>query len=303
VSVDRARRDGVEIAYEMVGSGRGDPLLLVMGTGAQMLMWPDGLCAALAARGFAVARFDNRDAGLSTHCTAAGVPGPLRMLTRPAEAASYRLEDMADDAVAVLDALGWPAAHVAGMSMGGMIAQTLAIRHPARVRSLTSIASTPSWRIGRERAGTTLRLLLANPAALTGRLPATADDAAERLVRAYRVIGSPGHPLDEAWLREVGRRMFERGLDPAGARRQNAAILASGDRRPGLAGVRAPTLVLHGAADPMVRPDGGRATAAAVPGARLVVLPGMAHDLPRALWPAIADEIRAVADRAGASRP
>jgi pimeloyl-ACP methyl ester carboxylesterase len=297
VTISRAHHDGVRIAYETFGSPSGDPLLLVMGTGAQMLFWPDELCAALTERGFVVTRFDNRDAGLSTHLSAAGVPNQLEMLTRPAQAAAYRLEDMADDAVAVLDASGWRAAHVVGQSMGGMIAQTMAIRHPSRVLSLTSISSTPSPRIGRASLKTPIRLLVANPAVLTGRPPATPEQAAERLVRAFRVIGSPGYPLDEAWLRDVGRRMHERGIDPAGARRHNAAILASGDRTAALAGVRVPTLVVHGADDPMVRLEGGRATAAAIRGARLVVLSGMGHDLPRALWPAIIDEVRALADR------
>ncbi len=304
MTIRRARHDGVEIAYETFGGPPDDPLLLVMGVGAQMLYWHDDLCAALAARGFHVARFDNRDSGLSTHLTSAGVPRQLKMLTRPAEAAVYRLEDMAGDGGAVLDALGWESAHVVGRSLGGMIAQALAIRYPSRVRSLTSISSTPSWRIGRQSARTTLRLLVANPAVLRRRQPASAEEAAERLIRGHRVIGSPGYPLDEAWLADVGRRMHERGgLDPDGAQRQNAAILAGGDRRAALAAVGVPALVLHGEADVLVRPAGGRATAAAIPGARLVTFPGMGHDLPRELWPAIVEEIRGLADRAeGRSR-
>jgi pimeloyl-ACP methyl ester carboxylesterase len=206
---------------------------------------------------------------------------------------------MADDAVAVLDALGWQAAHVVGRSLGGMIAQTIAVRHPSRVLSLTSISSTPSPRIGRQTVGTTLRLLVGNPSVLRRRPASSPEEVAEQMVRGHRVIGSHGYPLDEAWLAEVGRRMFERGgLDPAGAQRENAVILAGGDRRPALAGVRVPTLVLHGEADPLIRPVGGEATAAAIPGAKLVTFPGMGHDLPRELWPAIIEEIRALADRA-----
>lgn len=287
-----ARHDDVTIAYERLGPAGGEPLLLVMGLGMQLLSWPDEFCAMLVERGFSVVRFDNRDAGQSTHWTHAGNPGLLQLLARPRAVAPYRIADMADDAAAVLDAVGWSSAHVVGASLGGMIGQALAIGHPGRVRTLTSVMSTPSPRVGRPR-----------PAALAalGIRPATSrDEAAERMVRVFRVIGSPGYPHNEEWLRDVGGRAYDRGHDPAGARRQLAAIRASGDRRPGLAGVRVPTLVLHGAADPLIRPAGGRATAAAVPGARLVVYPGMGHDLPYPLWPAMIGEI---GDLTGAGRP
>lgn len=299
MTVGRARHDSIEVAYETFGDRSGDPLLLVMGVGAQMVYWHDDFCSALAERRFRVARFDNRDAGLSTHLGSAGRPNQLAMLRRPSEAAVYRLEDMADDGVAVLDAVGWTSAHVVGRSLGGMIAQMMAVRHPSRVRSLTSISSTPSPRIGRASLATALRLLLANPAVLRNRSPSSPEEAGEQLVRGHRVIGSPGYPLDEMWLREIGRQMYDRGgIDADGRQRQNAAILAGGDRRPALAGLRVPTLVIHGEADRLIRPEGGRATAAAIPGAKLVTFPGMGHDLPRELWPAIIDEIRAVADRA-----
>jgi pimeloyl-ACP methyl ester carboxylesterase len=287
VTLDKAANGGVTLAYERVGPAGGEPLLLIMGLGMQMIFWPDDLCTALGARGFTVARFDNRDSGLSTNFRHASRPGLLAVLTRPAAVAAYRLDDMADDAVAVLDALGWPTAHLVGASMGGMIAQTVAIRHPTRVRTLTSIMSTPSPRIGRPH----LRAMLA----LNQPRPADRDAAAERLVRVFRIIGSPRYPHDEEWLRETGRRAYDRGSDPTAVARQLAAISASGDRRPGLATVRVPTLVLHGEADIMVRPSGGRATAAAVPGARLVTYPGMGHDLPRALWPEFIDQISALA--------
>jgi pimeloyl-ACP methyl ester carboxylesterase len=282
----QARHADVTIAYERFGPVNGDPLLLVMGLGMQMIFWPDELVTALTRCGFAVARFDNRDVGRSTHFSHAGVPSLISLLAGPGGAA-YRLEDMADDAVAVLDALGWPSAHIVGASLGGMIAQTVAIRHPERVRTLTSIMSTPSPRIGRPRLGA-LAVLGSRPA----RSP---EEAGARTVRVFRVIGSPAYPRDEAWLRDVARRAYERGQDPNGARRQLAAILASGDRRRGLARLRVPTLVLHGGADPLVRLSGGYATAQAVPGARLVIFPGMGHDLPRALWPDVVDEICAVA--------
>jgi pimeloyl-ACP methyl ester carboxylesterase len=299
MTLARARRDDIDIAYEMFGDPSADPLLLVMGVGAQMVYWHDDFCRTLVGRRFRVARFDNRDAGLSTHLASAAVPSQLAMLRRPAEAAVYRLEDMASDGVAVLDALGWASAHVVGRSLGGMIAQTMAIRYPSRVRSLTSISSTPSARIGRATLATALRLLIANPAVLRGRLPSSPEEAGEQLVRGHRVIGSPGYPLDESWLREVARQMHERGgIDADGRQRQNAAILAGGDRRPALAALRLPALVVHGNADRLIRLEGGWATADAIPGAKLVTFPRMGHDLPRELWPAIIDEIRAVADRA-----
>jgi pimeloyl-ACP methyl ester carboxylesterase len=282
-----AHHDGVDLCYERIGPSDGEPLLLIMGLGMQMIFWPDEFIAGLVERGHTVARFDNRDSGLSTHFHRAGAPSLLRLLTQPAGAAAYRLDDLAGDAVAVLDALGWDSAHVVGVSMGGMVAQTLAIRHPTRVRTLTSIMSTPSPRIGRPR--------LAAMAALASRPVADREAAGQRMVDTFRTIGSPGYPVDEAWLRDVGLRAYDRCHDPAGTRRQLAAINASGDRRPGLAGVRVPTLVLHGEADPLVRPAGGRATAAAVPGARLVTYPGMGHNLPRELWPALLDEIQQVA--------
>ncbi|MEV4139140.1 alpha/beta fold hydrolase [Dactylosporangium sp. NPDC049742] len=281
-----ARRDDVAIAYERLGPPGGEPLLLIMGLGMQLLSWPDELCAELTGRGYSVVRFDNRDAGESTHWSQAGSPSLFDLLARPRAVAPYRLTDMALDAVAVLDAVGWPSAHVAGASLGGMIAQTLAIGHPDRVRTLTSIMSTPTPQIGRARLGA-LRALGIPPAT-------TRDEAGERMLQVFTAIGSPAYPRDEAWLRDVGRRAYDRGHDPAGARRQLAAIRASGDRRPGLATVRVPTLVVHGDADPLIRVAGGRATAAAVPGARLVVHPGMGHDLPRPLWTPILDEIGAL---------
>jgi len=281
---------GVRVAYEALGSPDGEPLLLVMGLGMQMLAWPDDFCAGLAQRGFSPVRFDNRDTGLSTHLTGLGAPNPALVMLRPQAVAGYRLSDMADDAAAVVDAAGWRSAHVVGVSLGGMIAQTLAIRHPSRVRTLTSIMSTPAPRVGRPLVRAMLAL---RPGQVRDR-----EDAARRLVRVFRVIGSPAYPLDEDWLREIGRRSYDRAYDPDGALRQLAAIGASGDRRPGLAGVRVPTLVVHGDADPLVRPAGGRATAAAIPGARLVMYPGMGHNLPRELWPSITDEISALASLA-----
>jgi pimeloyl-ACP methyl ester carboxylesterase len=284
-------KGGIAIAYETFGPTDGVPLLLIAGTGVQMLIWPEKLCAALVDRGFQVARFDNRDAGLSTHLTGAPAPGWLKTMLRPSSA-PYRLADMAGDAISVMDALGWASAHVAGVSLGGMVAQTLAIRHPDRVRTLTSIMSTPSARIATMPTIATMRAL----ARIAG-LPVTSpEEAADEAVAMKRAIGSPAYPLDEQAVRDVGRRSYERcpGTAEDGLR-QRAAVIASGDRRPELAGLRTPALVIHGEQDPLIRSKGGRATAAAIPGARLVTYPGMGHDLPAALWPAILDEICALA--------
>jgi pimeloyl-ACP methyl ester carboxylesterase len=280
-----ARHGRIEIAYEVEGPQDGFPLLLIMGLGLSLLFWPEGLRRQLVERGFRVARFDNRDVGLSTHLPELGMPSPLVLLGR--RWTGYTLADMADDAVAVLDDLGWDSAHVAGVSLGGMIAQTLAIRYPDRVRSLTSISSTPSARIGRP-----------HPAALAAlaTLPVRDREAAARqMAQVFRIIGSPGYPRDEDWIRDAARRSFDRSHDLNGVRRQLAAIISADDRRPALRGLRMPLLVVHGAEDRLVRPSGGRATAEAVPGAKLVIFPGMGHDLPALLQPAVAEEIAALA--------
>jgi pimeloyl-ACP methyl ester carboxylesterase len=286
-----AHNGEVAIAYETFGAEHGEPLLLISGAGVQMLIWPEPFCAALADRGFRVVRFDNRDMGLSTHLTSAPAPGWLKVMLRPS-AAPYRPGDMAADAIAVMDDLGWPSAHVVGASMGGMIAQTLAIRHPSLVRSLTSIMSTPSSRIATRPTLAVMREL----ARLGGTPVRSAEQAGDEAVAFKRVVGSPGYPMDEDMVRDIGRRSFDRHPGShEDDRRQRAAVIASGDRRKALAGVRVPALVLHGEEDPVIRPNGGRATAAAIPGAKLVTYPGMGHDLPRALWPSIIDEISALA--------
>lgn len=289
MSVQTAPCNGIELAYETFGDPAGRPLVLVMGLATQMLAWHEEFCALLVERGFFVVRFDNRDIGLSTHLSDAQEPDLMAALSGDTSSAAYRLEDMADDTVGLLDALGIDRAHLVGASMGGMIAQTVALRHPDRVRSLTSIMSTPSPSIGpaREEA---LAVLLAPPVH-------SREEAVQRALTAYGVIGSPGYPLDEQWLAQVAGQSYDRAYDPVGVMRQLLAIQASGDRSEALRGVRVPTLVVHGADDPLVQLEGGRATAAAVPGAELVVLDGMGHNLPRELWPTIVEAIVRTADR------
>jgi pimeloyl-ACP methyl ester carboxylesterase len=286
-----ARNGQICLEYERFGPHGGIPLLLISGTGVQMLIWPEEFCDALVGRGFQVARFDNRDSGLSTHLEGLPVPSMFAVMLRPASA-PYRLADLAGDAVAVLDALGWPAAHIVGASLGGMVAQELALRHPARVLTLTSIMSTSSARIA------TIPTKAAMKAIKTlDRMPVhDAHEAGERAVALKRVLGAGGYPLDEDSIREIGRRSYLRCPDDDQAdRRQRAAVMASGDRRKRLTGVRVPALVIHGRRDPVIGVKGGRSTAQAIPGARLRIFPELAHDLPSAVWPAVIDEIAALA--------
>lgn len=273
----------VSLAYETFGSPDDPALVLVMGVATQMLGWPDGFCQQLADGGFHVVRFDNRDIGLSTHLDHLGTPDLMALLGGGPRTAPYLLGDMADDTAHLFDALGLDRVHLVGLSMGGMIAQEVAIRHPQRLISLTSIMSTPSANVGEPTPEA--------QAALLAPTPRSEEEAAELAVSTYRVVGSPGYPLNEEWLRALGAESFRRANDPAGVVRQLAAIIVSPDRRPALAEVTTPTLVIHGDSDPLIQPAGGEATAQAIRGARLVTYPGMGHDLPEALWPEIVAEI------------
>jgi pimeloyl-ACP methyl ester carboxylesterase len=283
-----AHANGIRLAYETFGEPGQPPVLLVMGLGAQMVGWHDDFCRALSA-GRYVVRFDNRDVGESEWLQ--GTVDLAACMAGDTSSAVYTLEDMADDAVALLAELGLESAHVVGASMGGMIAQTLAIRHPERVRSVTSIMSTTGER-GIAKPTDAAAAALLSPAARTR------EEAMERAVTVSAVIGSPAYPRDESELRERAARAWDRGVNPSGFARQLAAIQASGDRTRALAGVRAPVLVVHGEDDPLVPVTGGRATAAAIPGAELWVVPGMGHDLPRALWPELIARVNALADAA-----
>jgi pimeloyl-ACP methyl ester carboxylesterase len=284
--------NGITLEYDVHGAPDADPLLLVMGLGGQLIGWPLGFVEALVDRGFRVVRFDNRDIGLSTKVDA---PAPTRrqmmvglMAPRFAKSA-YTLADMADDAAGLLDHLGVDRAHVVGASMGGMIAQTIAIRHPGRVASLTSIMSNTSDR----RHGRISARLLRKLPRFMNRPP---EDAVRTSVEVARLTA--GTQFDETAALAAATAAYERHYDPAGVARQAMAIAASPDRTDALAGVTAPTLVIHGLVDPLVRPSGGIATAKAVPGARLLMYPDMGHDLPVQRWDEVVAEIAMNASRA-----
>jgi pimeloyl-ACP methyl ester carboxylesterase len=288
--------NGIEIAYQEVGDPDAETLLLVMGLGTQMLGWDELLCAQLAERGFRVVRFDNRDIGHSTMLDAAGVPSRLDLFRGRRESAAYLLSDMAADATGLMDHLGIEAAHVVGVSMGGMIGQTLAIEHPERVRSLVSMMSTTGSRWVGMPTLKAFGLMLAEA-------PRDRDGYVERILKTFKVIGSPAYPTDEERLREVAGAMYDRSHNPRGILRQMHAITASGDRTAALRKLKLPATVIHGSRDSLIRSSGGRATARAIPGARLRIVEGMGHDLPRDLWPIFIDEIADTAARAGRRAP
>ncbi len=276
----------VSLYYETQGDP-GDPaLLLVMGLGAQLTAWPDAMCRSLADHGLFVVRLDNRDVGLSSKSD--GTPPDVMAIVGASLGGGalpetpYKLSDMAADAVAVLDALGIGRAHIVGASMGGMIVQTMAINHPTRVRTLTSIMSTTGAPDVGQATPAAMGALLTAP-------PTTRDEAIEAGAKTWKIISGP--LFDESEARKRTAESFDRCFNPAGAAFQLAAILTSGDRTAALAEVSVPTLVIHGRADPLVTLSGGQATAKAIPGARLLVLDDMGHDLPTALLPEIVDAI------------
>jgi len=281
----------LEICYETFGSPDDPALLLVMGLGTQMIGWPDRFCAALAARGLHVIRYDNRDVGRSTHLRQHRPPTIKQLLLRDKSAAAYSLADMADDGMGLLDELGIERAHVAGASMGGMIAQTMAARHPDRVLSLASIMSNTGHRWKGMPGLRVYPIFIRRPAD-------NREGAVESTLSTFRLIGSPGFPFEEEELRRVAQLSYERGYNPAGTARQLAAILAAGDRKAELRRIVAPTVVIHGTRDRMVRPSGGRETAKAIAGARLVEIDGMGHDLPPGVWGRIIEAVVSNIERA-----
>lgn len=284
----------VRIAFEDLGGAGGDPLLLVMGLGVSRFWWPQGLVGEMVRRGFHVVAYDQRDAGDSTHLPDTGAHNPVAAVLRRRSAA-YTAEDMTDDAAAVLDALGWDSAHLFGHSLGGQLAQRIALRHPRRVRSITSSASLPSD-VGGLRAARYVHLgLVARLSRL--RFPDGRDGDIALGLALARAVGSPGYPFDEAEVRQRVERDLVSGVRDVQAQSRQVGAKWHGGR---LSQLRVPTLVLHGAEDPLLRPAAGGDTAAAIQGARLLILPGVGHDLPAAVWPRVADEIRALADRTDA---
>jgi pimeloyl-ACP methyl ester carboxylesterase len=285
-----ARNGDVHLAADDLGGAGGEPLLLLMGLGVSRFYWPDGLVAALINAGFHVASFDGRDAGGSTHFDDTPVGNPLTALFRRRPPA-YTAEDMADDTVAVLDALGWQRAHLFGISQGGLVAQRTALRHPERVHAVTSFAAVPSD----IRGAAVLRYVrLPFLARLTRmRQPAGRDGDVAAGLALLRAVASPGHPFDEHDARLRVERELDAGL-PSGVRdsRAQARQTSATWHGPRLRELRVPTLVLHGEQDPLIRPAAGRRIAASVPDARYVELPGTGHDLPQEIWPTVVREIR-----------
>ena len=276
----KARNGAVEIEYETFGDGQPETILLVNGLGSQMTRWPAAFCARLVARGYRVIRFDNRDTGLSSWL----------------DGQSYVLADMARDGIAVLDARGVERAHIAGVSMGGMIVQRMAIDHPGRILSMTSIMSAPGLDTLKSTPEAAAVLNVAPPDPQAGFEAFIAHGMANA-----RTIGSPAYPWTDAELRARTEGEYRRAFNPAGPARQRAAIGADGDRVAALKGLKIPTVVLHGEADPLVQPIGGQATAAAIPGADLRMIPGMGHDLPPGLYDIFVDAICAAAARANSN--
>ncbi|MFL5782544.1 MAG: alpha/beta hydrolase [Thermoleophilaceae bacterium] len=286
MAVESVRANGIELAYETAGHAADPPLVLIHGLSRQLIDWRDELIDAFAARGLFVIRFDNRDAGESTHLHDAGPADLAAVYSGDSSAAAYALSDMAADTAGLIDALGLGSAHVAGVSLGGMVAQTLAIEHPDRVRSLTSIMSTTGEREVGQPTPEAQQVLTSSPAS-------NVEEAVALRLASQRVIGSPGFDRDEAWIAQNAARAYERAFDPAGVGRQLAAIVASGDRTARLRELDVPALVIHGEEDPLIGLSGGRATAAAVPGAELITIPGMGHDLPQGVWDLV---VGAIAD-------
>ena len=267
----RADANGIQLEYQTFGT-QGPALVLIMGFGAQMLGWDERFCEQLSRRGCRVIRFDNRDVGLSSRVSA-GAPGEL----------AYSLDDMAGDVAGLLDALGIAAAHIVGMSLGGIIAQLVAVHHPDKVLSLCSIASSCGPDVGRARPGM-FRAMLGGQAA-------TRDEAVAHAVVTAELFAGPAFPVDADAVRERAARLWDRDHDDQARSRQWEALRQAGDRTGALGAVRSPALVIHGADDPLVDVSGGQATAAAIPGARLLVIDGMGHELPQGAWETVIDAI------------
>ncbi|MFW9784189.1 MAG: alpha/beta fold hydrolase [Candidatus Heimdallarchaeota archaeon] len=286
----KAEVNNLEIEYDTFGNSSDKPLLLVMGLGAQMILWDKEFIKSLTDRGFYVIRFDNRDVGLSTKCEEAGEPNVMQavMAAQRGETveAPYSLEDMADDAMGVLDALGIDKAHICGASMGGMIVQIIAFRHPSRVLSLTSIMSTTGNPDLPQPTPEAMQALL-SPA------PTERNAYIEHSLKIGRLLYGSGFPYDEKRRRELAEEVYDRCFYPIGFGRQLLAIMANGNRKPKLSSIKVPTLVIHGGDDPLVPVQGGRDTHEAIPGSELLIIDGMGHSLPPEIWEQVSDAIAA----------
>jgi len=280
--------NGIQIEYDTFGDQNSPALLLIMGLGTQMIAWDPEFCGLLAEQGHYVIRFDNRDIGLSTKFEEAGIPNVAEAMAASMSGqeilAPYSVNDMADDAADLLSALGIDKAHVCGASMGGMIAQTIAFRHPNRVFSLISIMSTtgdPDLPQGKPEA----------MQVLAEESPTEREAYIDRSVKTLKILGSPGFPFDEARVRQKAAEAFDRSFYPQGMARQLVSIMASGSRKKHLVDISAPTLVIHGSEDPLVPLEGGKDTAETIPGAELLIIDGMGHDLPPGAWPQLVEGI------------
>lgn len=287
-----AKSNGVELCYDIFGDANAEPMVLIMGLGAQMIFWRDQFCKDLAARGFRIIRFDNRDIGLSTKMSGGKPLTAMDFLKlrifKIAPQSSYKLWDMANDVMGLLDVLGIKKAHIVGLSMGGAIAQEIAMNHPDRVLSLTSIMATS----GNPKLPNPTKEALAM---LVAPAPKTKDEYIERFASNWKILRGASFPQDEAKDRDIAEETYARGLNPAGVGRQLRAIMASGDRTSRLRDVKARTLVIHGVIDPLVPVAHGKQVAATIPGAKLLLIEGMGHALPMPMWPII---INAIADHA-----
>lgn len=281
--------NGIRIEYDTFGDKSSPPLLLIIGLGGQMIDWDNEICEALAAKGLYIIRFDNRDSGLSTKFDDTGMPDIMEAFTANLQGtpikAPYTLDDMADDAAGLLEALGIDKAHICGMSMGGMIAQTITIRHPQRVLSLVSIYSSTGNPDLPQPKPEIMQLLITPP-------PNEREASIEFMVKVFRTIAGTGFPFDEAWIRDLAARRYDRSFYPEGVARQLVAILAHGNRKSALGSVTVPTLIIHGDEDPLVPIEAGKDTANAIPSSRLIIIKGMGHDLPhKGAWPQIMDAV------------
>ncbi|MBN1664122.1 MAG: alpha/beta hydrolase [Deltaproteobacteria bacterium] len=294
--MSKTKANGIQIEYETFGNASGRPLLLIMGLGGQLIFWNEDFCRELASRGHYVIIYDNRDVGLSTKFDQAGEPDIIgtfmKIHSGDKSGVPYMMEDMADDGAGLLDALGIASAHICGISMGGMIAQTIAIRHPSKVLTLTSIMSTTGNPDLPQPRPDVQAALVAPP-------PLERNANIEYQVGIFRMLAGCGFPHDEEWTRKVMTQSYDRCLYPQGMGRQTIAIMAQNNRKAALASLKTPTLVIHGTDDPLVPLEGGKDTAASIGGAKLLLIEGMGHDLPRGAWSQIVDAISELTQKAG----